>query len=83
MTEHDLFHDAPFPPEVIHSMTVVFDEVIRERGLAARRDPICELVANAILDCAREGHRDPAMMQQCAHEALGIAQGSAPPGGAS
>ena len=34
MTEHPLFHGAPFPPEVISAMATVFDEVSRERGLA-------------------------------------------------
>jgi|SRR5690348_12234722 len=60
MTEHPLFHGAPFPPEVISAMATVFDEVSRERGLAPpRKDPICELVARAIPDCAQSGRHDP------------------------
>jgi hypothetical protein len=58
-------------------MAAVFDDVARERGLASRSDPICELVAEAILDCARRGCRDPFTMRRRAYEALGIAGGPA------
>ena len=49
---------ARLSPDVIRLMATVFDDVARERGLAPRSDPICELVAEAILDCARRGCRD-------------------------
>ena len=72
MATYHVFQRAPFPPELIEVMTAVFEEVSRERGLVARRDPICNLVANAILDCAHRGIRDPEKMKACAHKALGL-----------
>ena len=63
---------SPFLISLIEVMTSVFEEVSRERGLVARRDPICNLVANAILDCAHRGIRDPEKMKVCAHNALGL-----------
>jgi len=77
MTEHHVFKAAPLSPDVIRLMATVFDEVARERGLAPRNDPICELVAEAILNCARRGCRDPAAMRRCAYEALGITEAPA------
>lgn len=80
MTDHHVFQAAALSPEVIRVMATVFDEVASERGLAPRNDPICDLVAKAILDCARRGCRDPAPMRRCAYEALGITQAPAASG---
>jgi hypothetical protein len=63
MTDHQVFNAATISPDVIRLMATVFDEVARERGLSPRNDPICELVAEAILDCAR---RVVAIPSQCA-----------------
>lgn len=80
MTEHHVFQAARISPEVIRLMATVFDDVATERGLAPRKDPICDLVAEAILDCARRGCRDASAMRRCAYEALGIAQAPAASG---
>lgn len=78
MMDHHVFTAARLSPDVIRLMATVFDEVATERGLTPRHDPICDLVAEAILDCARRGCRDTAAMRRCAYEALGIAQAPAP-----
>jgi hypothetical protein len=77
MTDHHVFEAATISPEVIRLMATVFDDVATERGLSPRNDPICDLVAEAILDCARRGCRDASAMRRCAYEALGIAQAPA------
>jgi hypothetical protein len=77
MTDHHVMRPATLSPDVIRLMASVFDDVASERGLSARNDPICELVADAILDCARRGCRDAAAMRRSAYEALGILEAPA------
>ncbi len=71
MAIYHMFRGAPFGSELIQIMSSVFDEVSLELGLAASRDPIRDLVANAILDCASQGIHDRASMRDCAHKVLG------------
>jgi hypothetical protein len=64
------FISAPFDPEHITLMDVVFGEVCGELGLARRDDALCDIIADAILACARRGIRDPVEMRRCARDVL-------------
>jgi hypothetical protein len=44
--------------------------VCRELGLARREDALCDIIADAILACARRGIRDPVEMRRCARDVL-------------
>jgi hypothetical protein len=51
-------------------MSAAFEEACRMLGLAERTDPLCNLVAQKILDCARTGERDPGRLRECALKAI-------------
>ena len=70
MGTHDFFKDAPFSQEQIDLMTSVFEQVIRELGLAQGSETSRSLVANAIFECAGRDIFDPFEMRKCAHEVL-------------
>lgn len=70
MPLYRLFRDLPFDVEHIDLMSLVFDQISLELGLGAREDQIRDLVAQAIIDCAHKGIRDPEEMRRCAHDTL-------------
>jgi hypothetical protein len=70
MPIYRLLQNAPFAPEDISVMTAVFEEVCRELGLAPREDPLRDIVARAIIECAQKGDTDPIRLRECAREAL-------------
>ena len=69
MPIYRIFQNAPFDQEHIDLMSFVFDQISLELGLARSTDPIRDLVAKAILECAQKGS-DPVEMRRCAHQAL-------------
>jgi hypothetical protein len=66
----DIFRDAPFSQEQIDLMTSVFEVVIRELGLSQGTKATHDLVATAILECAKRDVFDPFEMRKCAHEVI-------------
>jgi hypothetical protein len=70
MAVYPLFRSLPFDPEHIELMSSVLEDVSRELRLAQREDPFRDMVARAIIECAKRGIRDPAEMRKCAHGAL-------------
>jgi hypothetical protein len=70
MPIYRIFQNAPFDQEHIDLMSFVFDQISLELGLARSTDPIRDLVAKAILECAQKGIGDPVEMRGCAHQAL-------------
>jgi hypothetical protein len=70
MPLYRLFHGLPFDAEHIDLMSSVLEIVSLELGLGAREDQIRDLVAQAIIDCARKGIRNAEEMRRCAHDAL-------------
>jgi hypothetical protein len=67
---YPLFRHLPFDPEHVDLMSSVFEQVSLDLRLAEREDQIRDIVAQAIIDCAQRGIRDPAEMRRCAHEVL-------------
>ena len=70
MPIYPLFRHLPFDPEHVDLMSSVFERISLELRLAAREDQIRDIVAQAIIDCAQRGIRDPEEMRRCAHEVL-------------
>ena len=70
MPIYPLFRHLPFDPEHVDLMSSVFAQVSLELQLADREDPIRDIVAQAIVDCAQRGIRDPEEMRRCAHQIL-------------
>jgi hypothetical protein len=65
---HPFFRNAPFDQERIDLMSAVFERIIKE--LALSDDDRCDLVADAILECAQQGTLNPSGMRKCAYEVL-------------
>jgi hypothetical protein len=51
-------------------MTAAFEDVCRDLRLAEREDPIRDIVAKAIIECAQSGERDIIRLRECAHKVL-------------
>jgi len=64
------FLGAPFDAEHITLMDAAFGEVCRDLGLARRDDAFCDIIADAIMACARRGIRDPVEMRRRARDVL-------------
>jgi len=70
MPIYRLLQNTSFGPEHISIIAAAFESVCRELHLAEREDPLRDLVAEKILECAQKGELDPAQLEQCAREAL-------------
>jgi hypothetical protein len=68
-----LSRGAPFDAEHIQRMSSTFEDVSRQPGLWPREDAIRNIVANAILECARKGIHDPIEPRKRARGVLRIA----------
>jgi hypothetical protein len=65
-----LLQNGAFDPDAVAAMSAAFEETCRVLGLAERTDPLCNLVAQKILECARTGERDPIRLRECALKAI-------------
>jgi hypothetical protein len=66
-----LLHNAGFEPEIIEVMSAAFEEACRKLGLSETADdPLREMVARKIIECAQTGERDQARLCDCALNAL-------------
>ena len=70
MPLYRLLQSDAFDPESVAAMSAAFEESCRALGLAERTDPMCNLVAQKIPECARTGERDPARLRDCALKAI-------------
>jgi hypothetical protein len=65
-----LLQNEAFGPEEISVITLAFEGALRTLQLADRADPLTELVAKKIIECAQTGERDPIRLRDCALESL-------------
>ena len=65
-----LLQNSGFEPETIELMSAAFEEACRELGLAQVSDPLRELVARKIIECAQTGERSQARLRDCALAAI-------------
>ena len=70
MTVYPLFLNSSLDPEHIAIMSSVLEELSREFGLAKTEDGLRNIVAEAILHCARRGLRDPEQIRHCAQQII-------------
>ena len=59
-----------FNPREINEMAAAFESVLAALNLVDRTDPITELIAKVIVDCARQGEIDRVKLHDCAIEAV-------------
>jgi hypothetical protein len=71
MAIYRLLRDAVLAPDAVSAMVTAFEDTLRELKLTDRDDPITELIARLIIDCAKGGERDPIKLRDCAIEGLG------------
>ena len=62
---------AAFEPEAIAMMTLAFEDALARLKLTDRADPLVEILAKAIIACAREGERDASACADRAIRAIG------------
>ena len=65
-----LLQNAGFEPEMIEVMSAAFEQACRKLGLSETDDPLREMVARKIIECAQTGERDQARLRDCALKAL-------------
>jgi magnesium-transporting ATPase (P-type) len=65
-----LLQNSAFEPEMIETMSLAFEEACRMLGLATVEDPLRELVASKIIECAQTGVRDRMLLRDCALKAI-------------
>ena len=70
MPIYRLLQSSDFEPDHIAVMTAAFEDVCRDLRLAEREDPIRDIVARAIIECAQSGERDIIRLRECAHKVL-------------
>ncbi len=55
-----------FGPEDIKVITAAFEDTLSSLGLVDRTDPLTEIVAKKIIECAQTGQRDRVRLRDCA-----------------
>jgi hypothetical protein len=59
-----------FNPKQIAEMAAAFESVLAELKLVDRTDPITEMIAKIIIECAKTGEFDRTKLHACAIEAV-------------
>ncbi len=64
-----LEHEA-FGPEDIEVLVKAFEKTLSALGVVRRDDPLTELIAKRIIECARTGERNPIRLRDRALSSL-------------
>jgi hypothetical protein len=65
--------DVSFDPEAIQAMYCAYEDVCERLGLSDKKDDrVTEVVARKIIEVAKTGERNPALLRDRALQALGI-----------
>lgn len=65
-----MLENGGFDQHAIGEMSAAFESVLAALNLVDRTDPVTELIAKVIIDCARKGEIDRAKLHDCALEAV-------------
>ena len=65
-----LLQTSTFNPEQINELVLAYESVLAALNLLDRSDPLTEVVARAIIDCARAGEFDRTKLHACALAAI-------------
>jgi hypothetical protein len=63
-------HDHALAPDEIGRLVAVYEDALARTGLADRDDPASLLVANAIIEAAKAGERDPKRLRDAAIKSI-------------
>jgi hypothetical protein len=61
-----LLQNHAFGPEDIKVISAAYEQTLSSLGLIDRSDPLTEIVAEKIIECAQMGERDPVRLRDCA-----------------
>jgi hypothetical protein len=64
-----LLGNHAFGPDEIAVMVAALDDALRELGLTDRNDPATLIVAERIIEAAKQGERDPARLREAGVQA--------------
>ena len=65
-----LLQTSMFNPEQIQELVSAYESALASLNLTDRTDPLTELVAKAIMECAKTGELDRAKLRDCALGAI-------------
>ena len=65
-----MLEQQTFNPEQIAEVVAAFESVLTDLKLVDRTDPITDLVAQIIINCAKQGMFDRVQLHDCAIEAV-------------
>ena len=65
-----MLDNGVFNPRQITEMVAAFESTLAALNLVDRTDPVTELIAKAIIDCAKHGEIDRVRLRDCAIEAV-------------
>jgi hypothetical protein len=65
-----LFQNSGFEPELIEIMSTAFEQACRDLSIVETADPLREVVARKIIECAQTGERNPARLRDSALSAV-------------
>ena len=63
-----MLENGAFNPRQITEMSAAFESALTALNLADRTDPITELIAKVIIDCAKSGEFDRIKLRDCVIE---------------
>ncbi|WP_051380591.1 hypothetical protein [Bradyrhizobium sp. WSM1743] len=67
-----LLTDGNFEPEQRHVLELAFNAALRRIGLVDRKDPICEIVAQRMIEVQRRGVTDAVALCEITIREIGV-----------
>jgi hypothetical protein len=71
MATRRVLREAAFDPDAVAVLTAAFDHCVQRLHLRERDDPMTELLAKKIIECARSGELDPIQLCEKALRRIG------------
>ena len=65
-----LLQTSMFNPDQVRELVAAYESALASLNLTNRTDPVTELVARAIIECAKTGELDRAKLRDCAVAAV-------------
>ena len=70
MRVYRVFNSGDLEPERLPVLASVFEELCQSLGLSPTEDGLRDIVAEAVVRCAKKGITDPEEVRKCAEAAL-------------
>jgi|HubBroStandDraft_6_1064221.scaffolds.fasta_scaffold6652144_1 hypothetical protein len=64
MPIYPLLRSQAFDPELINTMAIVFEDILRDSKLTDRTDPLATIIANKVIEVVQTGERDPQRIRE-------------------